>query len=212
MTIESFSERDRARKLYSSFRNDHHLPCDIENSFKHGDLEMVDRLRKCDLIVIDYHLDPGSIDNSKSIEILRRLADSKHFNTVVVYTNADLSEVWFDVAANLRPDLRLDPFLDSNEKEAEWWDGVDASNFAELSEESVSQFVKNGIEGVDRTLRHQIIENVKKSGGDGKGDLKKMAEIVGDGLSARIRVYTSVKQAILSFLFTLRWHGRDRSP
>jgi hypothetical protein len=177
-TIEGFSERNRARKLYSSFRDGHHLPCDIENSFKQGDLEMVDRLRKCDLIVIDYHLDPGSIDNSKSIEILRRLADSKHFNTVVVYTNAELAEVWFDVAANLRPDLRLEPFLGSNEKEAEWWYGADASHFAELSEESVSQFLKNGIEGVDRALRHQIIEDVKKNGGTGKGDLKKMAEMV----------------------------------
>jgi hypothetical protein len=177
-TIEGFSERDRARKLYSSFRDGHHLPCDIENSFKQGDLEMVDRLRKCDLIVIDYHLDPGSIDNSKSIEILRRLADSKHFNTVVVYTNADISEVWFDVAANLRPDLRLAPFLAGNEKEAEWWDGVDTSNFAELGEDSVSQFLKNGIEGVDRALRHQIIEDIKKNGGNGKGDLKKMAEMV----------------------------------
>ncbi|MCC8941070.1 hypothetical protein H8A99_32725, partial [Bradyrhizobium sp. Arg68] len=176
--IEGFTERDRARRLYSAFRDNHHLPCDIENSFKQGDLEMVDRLRKCDLIVIDYHLDPGSIDNSKSIEILRRLADSPHFNTVVVYTNADLAEVWFDVATNLRPDLRLAPFLESNEKESEWWDGVDTSDFAELKEESVCQFLKKGIDGVDRILRHEIIEDVKKNGGNGKGDLKKMAEIV----------------------------------
>lgn len=177
-TIEGFTERDRARKLYSAFRDALHLPCDIENSFKQGDLEMVDRLRKCDLIVIDYHLDPGSIDNSKSIEILRRLADSPHFNTVVVYTNADLDEVWFDVAANLRPDLRLDPFLANNEKEAEWWYDVDSSNLTELDEESVSQFLKKGIDGIDRTARHRIIEDIKKNGGNGKGDLKKMAEIL----------------------------------
>lgn len=177
-TVAGFTERARAKKLYSAFRDNHHLPCDIENSFKQGDLEMVDRLRKCDLIVIDYHLDPGSIDNSKSIEILRRLADSPHFNTVIVYTNAELDQVWLDIAANLRPDLRLDPFLKINEKEAEWWLGADAENFAELSEESITQFLKNGIDGVDRAARHQIIEEVKKNGGNGKGNLKKMAEMV----------------------------------
>lgn len=177
-TVDGFSEKDRARKLYSAFRDGHHLPCDIENSFKQGDLEMVDRLRKCDLIVIDYHLDPGSIDNSKSIEIVRRLADSPHFNTVVVYTNADLDEVWLDIATNLRPDLRLDPFLDSNENEADWWFDSDVSNFAEPNRESVVQFLKNGVDGVDRAARHQIVEDVKKNGGNGKGDLKKMAEMV----------------------------------
>jgi hypothetical protein len=177
-TIEGFAERDRARKLYSAFRDTHHLPCDIENTFKQGDLEMVDRLRKCDLIVIDYHLDPGSIDNSKSIEILRRLADSPHFNTVVVYTNADLDEVWLDIAANLRPDLRLDPFLEDNEKEADWWFGADKSNFAELNQDSIVQFLRNGIDGVDKAARHQIVEDVKKNGGNGKGDYKKMAEMV----------------------------------
>ncbi|MGN6311338.1 MAG: response regulator receiver domain [Xanthobacteraceae bacterium] len=174
---EDYAEWERARKLYSAFR-EKRLPCDIENSFKSGDIEMVERLRKCDLVVIDFHLDPGSEDGSKSIEILRRLADSKHFNTVVVYTNADLDEVWFDVASNLRPDLRLDPFLDANEKEADWWYGADSSNFAEVDDESLARFLIGGIDHVEKAARKVIIDDVRKNGGNGRGDLKVMAEIV----------------------------------
>lgn len=176
-TVAGFPERDRARKLYSAFRDTHHLPCDIENSFRQGDLEMVDRLRKCDLIVIDYHLDPGSIDNSKSIEILRRLADSPHFNTVVVYTNAELADVWLDIGTNLRPDLRLDTFLETNPGEKEWWLNVDGNKFAEPNQETVAQFLKSGMGGVDRAIRQQIVDEVRSSGGAGKGDLGKMAEM-----------------------------------
>jgi hypothetical protein len=174
---EDYSEFERARKLYSAFRGKQ-LPCDIENSFTPGDIEMVERLRKCDLVVIDFHLTPGSEDGSRSIEILRRLADSKHFNTVVVYTNAELEQVWFEVAANLRPDLRLDPFLVDNERETEWWDLHKTSDLDEPAKESIAQFLLGGIDGVERTGRKQIIDDVRKNGGNGKGDLKKMAEML----------------------------------
>lgn len=175
--IKGFAEWERARKLYSAFRDTHHLPCDIENSFKQGDLEMVDRLRKCDLIVIDYHLDPGSIDNSKSIEILRRLADSPHFNTVIVYTSAELQDVWRDIAVNLRPDLRADYLLKDDDKETVWWLENDIKNFKEPDIDAIPQFVRGGFAGVARDVRTAICTEVSEKGGKGKGNVGKMAEI-----------------------------------
>ncbi|MFX8664561.1 response regulator receiver domain, partial [Acinetobacter baumannii] len=94
------------------------------------------------LIVIDYHLDPGSIDNSKSIEILRRLADSPHFNTVIVYTSAELQDVWRDIAVNLRPDLRADYLLKDDDKETVWWLENDIKNFKEPDIDAIAQFVR----------------------------------------------------------------------
>jgi hypothetical protein len=177
-SVEGFAERERARRLYSAFR-DRDLPCDIENSFQAGGMKMVDRLRKCDLIVIDYHLDPGVIDNSKSIEILRRLADSPHFNTVIVYTNEDIDAAWMDIASNLRPDLRLDPFLaeDRNKSEAAWWYGVDPSKLAEPDRDAISQFLRSGYSGIDRSKRSAICQEVVAHGGKDKGNIAAMAEM-----------------------------------
>jgi hypothetical protein len=177
--VEAFAERDRARRLYSAFR-ERNLPCDIENSFQAGGIEMVERLRKCDLIVIDYHLDPGVIDNSKSIEILRKLADSPHFNTVIVYTTEDIDEAWMDIASNLRPDLRLDPFLgeERNKNEAAWWYDVDPSKLTEPDSDVVSQFLRGGFSGIERPKRAALCKEVVANGGKDKGDIGVMAEML----------------------------------
>lgn len=93
-----FRQKDRAVALYESFQR-LHMICDVENVA--SDVR-TDRFRKSDLIVLDYHLGPGGNDSDKSIQILRELSASKHFNTVVVYTaEPELNKVWLDVIANL---------------------------------------------------------------------------------------------------------------
>jgi hypothetical protein len=174
---EKFKERDRAQKLYTAFR-ERHLPCDIENTFTPGDLLMVERLRKCDLIVLDFHLDGDGGDNSKSIEILRKLADSPHFNTVVVYTKAKLEDVWLDVAANLRPDLRLSPYLKTHDQEASWWAGANADELVRPTVQTLSKYLTRGMEGVPRNARTELITRILEKGGKGTGDPSKMAEIL----------------------------------
>jgi len=166
--LDKFGEHDRARKLYTAFRGNH-LPCDIENTFTSGDLHMVERLRKCDLVVLDFHLDGEGGDNSKSIEILRKLADSPHFNTVVVYTNADLKEVWLDVAANLRPDLRLDPYLSANEIEAAWWASVDIDKLLLPTSDALASYLTRGIDAVDGNAKREMVARIKETLGDEKG-------------------------------------------
>lgn len=48
------------------------------------------RLHQCDLLLLDYHLDPAEHnDPSKALEILKVLNSNHHFNLVIVYTSAD---------------------------------------------------------------------------------------------------------------------------
>jgi hypothetical protein len=192
--VKGFAERDRAKRLYTAFR-ERNLPCDVENSFKAGDIEMVERLRKCDLIVIDYHLETGVIDNSKSIEILRKLADSPHFNTVIVYTNEDIDEAWIDIACNLRPDLRLAPFLadDKHQNEAAWWDSIDPKKLVEPDGEVICQFLRGGFSGVDREKRGSVCKEVVAHGARGRGDVGVMAEMFVRWVADKRRVAT-IKQ------------------
>jgi hypothetical protein len=173
--LRRFKEQDRAAALYREFRK-RHLPCDIENTFRAGDIKMVERMRKCDLIVLDFHLDPDDSDNSKAIEILRRLAASRHFNTVVVYTKAEkLSEVWLDIAANLRFDFDVDEFLKQHETEHEWWQtAADLSKLQLPTETAMAEFLTGGIEGVSKPAKKAIGDEIVAIGG--VGDRKVLVE------------------------------------
>jgi len=97
--LERFKEPGQAKALYSLFRSNN-MPCDIENDAREI---RIDRIRKSDLIVLDYHLTPDSEDSSQSTNILRELAATEHFNTVILYTRApDLGAVWADLLLGLR--------------------------------------------------------------------------------------------------------------
>lgn len=49
-------------------------------------------LHHSDLLILDYHLDPGNpTDGTRAVELLRRMASNDHFNLVVVYTSGDES-------------------------------------------------------------------------------------------------------------------------
>jgi hypothetical protein len=172
--LRRFKEKERAAALYGEFRKKK-LPCDIENTFRRGDIKMVERMRKCDLIVLDFHLDADDTDNTKAIEILRRLAGSRHFNTVVVYTKAEkLSEVWLDIAANLRPDLAFKGFLEKHETEFAWWLGADTKKLQVPTETAMKEFLTLGIGGVAKGTKKEIGDDIVANGG--QGDRKVLVE------------------------------------
>ena len=98
---KKFAQKDRALGLYEGFRN-RHMICDVENEVAELKIE---RFRKSDLIILDYHLGPAGNDSETSIKLLRELSSSKHFNTVIVYTaESKLDEVWLDIMASLSGD------------------------------------------------------------------------------------------------------------
>ena len=96
-----FTEELKALKLYEAFHR-RRMICDVENDVANLDLE-VERFKKSDLIVLDYHLTPGSEDGVKAIDVVQRLSASAHFNTIIIYTrHRNLAEVWLELAGRLR--------------------------------------------------------------------------------------------------------------
>jgi hypothetical protein len=161
---ERFKESERARRLYRAFRK-RHLPCDIENTFRAGDIQMVERMRKCDLIVLDFHLDADDTDTSKALHILRRLADSDHFNTVVVYTKKrELRHVWLEIAANLRPDLtRPKDVLARDAQANDWWETADLDEIETPSESAIVNYLLGGMERVPGVERARSIKSIQEA-------------------------------------------------
>ncbi len=86
-------------ELYESLQR-RHLLCDVLD--KAPDEETQERVRKSDLVILDYHLQ-GNDNDEHSRKLLVHLADTPHFNTVVLYTNElALQKVWLRIACDLR--------------------------------------------------------------------------------------------------------------
>ncbi len=96
-----FKEIDRAERLYR-FLHRRGLICDVENWRKpaDADMDLIDKIRKSDLVVLDYQL--GAEGPKTALSILRHLAVSSHFNLVVLYTNDPLNRVALAAAAAMR--------------------------------------------------------------------------------------------------------------
>ncbi|RTE45931.1 transcriptional regulator [Acinetobacter junii] len=106
----------RAALLEKFFQNEKIL-CDIDNSVRNLDVE---RIRKSDLLIIDYHLER---DNpSKTLEILCGLKNSKHFNLAVVYTSEKPETVWKQIAASFSPIKNIEYEIDKIDEFDDFWD------------------------------------------------------------------------------------------
>jgi Response receiver domain len=139
---KAHSQKDRACNLYAGFRQLDML-CDIERMV---DEVEADRLRKSDLVVLDYHLIPNSEDNKKAIQLLRQLAVSHHFNTVVVYTaSPDQDDVWLDVIAALSGGWSAITASLDGEPKQHWENLVEAEKLPTPSKDAVMQYARRGI-------------------------------------------------------------------
>ncbi|HDL7361908.1 response regulator receiver domain [Yersinia enterocolitica] len=81
----------RAAQLENFFQEKKIL-CDIDDGVANFD---VDRIKKSDLIIIDYQLEHN--DPKKTLETLSELKESAQFNLIIVYTNEDLIKVWKEI-------------------------------------------------------------------------------------------------------------------
>lgn len=63
-------------------------------------------IRQCDWLILDYKLDGDHGDASKSIGIIRTLAESDNFNLVVVYTSQETGFVFEEIVVCLSKQLR----------------------------------------------------------------------------------------------------------
>ena len=100
-TDQEFTEIERAKNIYS-FMHGKGLICDIQNWRlpTDTDLHLLDKVRKSDLILLDYQL--GAAGTKAALKILRHLAESPHFNLVVLYTSDASPSVALAVASAMR--------------------------------------------------------------------------------------------------------------
>lgn len=82
--------------LISEFFLSKKILCDIDNAAENIDHE---KIRKSDLIILDYHLVPG--DSTKSRELIYNISNTPHMNLVVVYTTDELKRVWKEISLSL---------------------------------------------------------------------------------------------------------------
>ncbi|WP_087089801.1 response regulator receiver domain [Acinetobacter pittii] len=136
--VDKFIENSsRASKLENFFQSKNIL-CDIDNSAEHAQW---DKIRKSDLIIIDYHLENDS--PKKTLEILNDLQTSQHMNLAVVYTNEPLETVWKQIASSLvkkhkTSDVLLE--LDIDELD-EIWEKIILDDTYNLSNDEISEYL-----------------------------------------------------------------------
>lgn len=144
--INTEVQRSDVAKEFVNFFHNNKLICDVESDTTNLDYE---KIRKSDLIVLDYYLKP-QLENNRaeaSLNLVSQLSSSKHMNMVVIYTNEQLSSVWLEVATALRgsqkeldiEDITNNPYLINqwNENSLDWielW-----NNF--VTEEMKSEFI-----------------------------------------------------------------------
>jgi len=136
---KKFRQRERALALYEGFRR-RQMICDVENDVADVHAE---RFRKSDLIILDYNLGPTENDNEQSIRVLRELAGSKHFNTVVVYTaDPALDDVWLAIMASLSGDWSGLPGALEGEAQEHWEKLSDAEKLPDPSIDAIKAYAE----------------------------------------------------------------------
>ncbi len=119
-TINSGFMSSGAASDFVTFFHKKKLVCDVENQTDNLDKN---KIRKSDLIVLDYHLQQfGDNPAEKSLNLISELSTSKHMNMVVVYTAEPLANVWFEIAAALRGSYLEEPqgFFDNQDLFDSW--------------------------------------------------------------------------------------------
>ncbi|UXT64175.1 hypothetical protein FY133_00745 [Agrobacterium tumefaciens] len=84
-----------------------------------GEKIIAKHLHQSDLLVLDYQLDGPGGDGARSIEIIKSLMKSNHFNLVMVHTAANLQEAFDDVLLAVLPPCQSRPSDDKLEATAE---------------------------------------------------------------------------------------------
>ena len=133
----------RAANLESFFQKQKIL-CDIDNSSSNID---IDRIRKSDLLIIDYHLEHES--PKKTLEILCGLKNSKHFNLAVVYTSNNLDQVWLEIATSFIETKNVNIQIEKIDDLDEFWSetilpSINANTEYSLNKAELIEYLRTG--------------------------------------------------------------------
>lgn len=115
---EDFLRRSDKAQQFTKFFHSKKKICSVESNVEKLEVE---KIRKSDLVVLDYHLNPENKGGEAltSLKLISDLSNNKHMNIVVVYTNEELRGVWQQIAAVLHGD-RSDAIALQEEELDEW--------------------------------------------------------------------------------------------
>lgn len=101
--VESFLRRSDTAQQFVEFFHSKKRVCTVESDVSQLEVE---KIRKSDLVILDYHLNPEDKGNEarSSLKLISDLSTNKHMNIVVVYTNEELESVWQQIATVLHGD------------------------------------------------------------------------------------------------------------
>lgn len=101
--VENFLRRSDTAQRFVEFFHSKKRICTVESDVSQLEVE---KIRKSDLVILDYHLNPEEKGNEaqSSLKLISDLSTNKHMNIVVVYTNEELESVWQQIAAVLHGD------------------------------------------------------------------------------------------------------------
>lgn len=148
-----FPDIDEARRLYKLMHK-HRIVCDVENAVGHVDGEFIEKIRKSDLVVLDWNLRRAEPQDSEdAVRVLSGLSHSPHFNLVIIYTRDDLLKVWTRAAVRLRRGWReKEHFLDG----LDLGQGRDADELVgDIDPEGTLEFVS------DEVLRDYVLHGMR---------------------------------------------------
>ncbi|WCN11154.1 response regulator receiver domain [Marinomonas mediterranea] len=116
---ENFIRRSSKAQQLTNFFHSKKKICSVESNIEQLEVE---KIRKSDLVVLDYHLNPEKKGNEalSSLKLISDLSNNKHMNIVVVYTNEELETVWQQIAAVLYGDRSES--IELLEDELDAWD------------------------------------------------------------------------------------------
>lgn len=116
---ENFLRRSSKAQQFTNFFHSKKKICSVESNIEQLEVE---KIRKSDLVVLDYHLNPENKGGEalSSLKLISDLSKNKHMNIVVVYTNEELETVWQQIAAVLYGDRSDSVELQGDELDA--WD------------------------------------------------------------------------------------------
>lgn len=131
---EEFLRRSDIAKKFTEFFHEKKKICTVESNVEKLEVE---KIRKSDLVVLDYHLNPENKGNEalSSLRLISDLSNNKHMNIVVIYTNEVLVDVWRQIAAVLYGDraqlieLQGDELNAWEQNQVEWKDEWEKSVF-----------------------------------------------------------------------------------
>lgn len=191
--VEDFRDLDRARALYG-FLHQRGLLCDVQNwrGPKDADLTLLDKIRKSDLIVLDYQLGRGP---EAALSILRHLAVSAHFNLVVLYTSDPLRTVALATVSAMRGLATLTP---GNRPSEELLDDareiLGRDEFKEIDQDALVTYLKTGTTPWIADLRTAMEE-----AGLNLAGLRPLADHVGRAWIAQLHGDYEAEAPVLDF-------------